>query len=362
MSARKDRTGETSVANNGMKMTIIAYQNSHDMNVQFEDGAIRKHIYYTAFKAGSIKHPNGINRTEETALASNGQVMTIITYRGAADIDVQFEDGYVACHKTYDSFKKGKIRNPNKPSMQSMIDSRIGETSIATNGQEMTIIAYRKSADIDVQFEDGYVACHKTYVSFKKGKIGNPNKPCTQSMPKKKDRTGETTIATNGQKMTIIAYRKNNNIDVRFEDGYVAYHKTYDSFKKGQIRNPNKPCTQSMTDSRIGETSTSTNGQEMTIIAYRKKNDIDVRFEDGYIAYNKAYHESFKKGKIGNPHFPMRDKGTYKTFETQYAYTAPDGSVYFYCECQKCGLKKNLTARELINLNHTCENIEGSET
>ena len=236
MSARKDRTGETSVANNGMKMSIIAYQNSHDMNVQFGDGAIRKHIYYTAFKAGSIKHPNGINRTEETALASNGQVMTIITYRGAADIDVQFEDGYVACHKTYDSFKKG------------------------------------------------------------------------------------------------------------------------------QIRNPNKPCTQSMTDSRIGETSTSTNGQEMTIIAYRKKNDIDVRFEDGYIAYNKAYHESFKKGKIGNPHFPMRDKGTYKTFQTQYAYTAPDGSVYFYCECQKCGLKKNLTARELINLNHTCENIEGSET
>ena len=180
-------------------------------------------------------------------------------------------------------------------------------------------------------------------------------------MPKKKDRTGETSIATNGQEMTIIAYRNTNDIDVQFEDGYVACHKTYESFKKGTIGNPNKPSMQSMIDSRINETSTATNGQEMTIIAYRKNNDIDVQFEDGYVACHKTY-ESFKKGTIGNPHFPMRGKGTYKTFETQYAYTAPDGSVYFYCECQKCGLKKNLTARELINLNHTCENIEGSET
>ena len=73
-------------------------------------------------------------------------------------------------------------------------------------------------------------------------------------------------------------------------------------------------------------------------------------------------YAAFTTGAVQNPHFPMRGRGTYKTFQTQYAYTAPDGSVFFYCECQKCGWKKNLTARELINLNHTCENIEGSET
>lgn len=27
----------------------------------------------------------------------------------------------------------------------------------------------------------------------------------------------------------------------------------------------------------------------------------------------------------------------------------------FYCECQKCGWKKNLKANEMINLNHECE-------
>ena len=155
--------------------------------------------------------------------------------------------------------------------------------------------------------------------------------------------------------MTIVAYRRSVDIDVRFEDGYVAYHKTYDSFKKGKIGNPNKSYT---ADNHIDETAIATNGQEMTIIAYRNTNDIDVQFEDGYVTYHTRYHP-FKKGGIRNPHFPMWGKGTYETFQTQYAYTAPNGGVYFYCECQKCGLKRNLTARELINLNHTCENIEG---
>ena len=88
---------------------------------------------------------------------------------------------------------------------------------------------------------------------------------------------------------------------------------------------------------------------------------MDVQFEDGYVAYNKSY-TNFKAGRIENPRFPIRGKGTYKTFQTQYAYTTPDGSIYFYCECQKCGWKKNLTAHEIVNLNHACEDTEGSET
>ena len=179
-------------------------------------------------------------------------------------------------------------------------------------------------------------------------------------MPARKDRTGETAVATNGQAMTIIAYRGVHDIDVRFEDGYVAYNKSYDTFKRGGIKNPNKPA-QLKTDIRTGETSVANNGQVMTIIAYRGTNDMDVQFEDGYMVHNKSY-TAFKRGTIKNPRFSMRSKGTYKTFETHYAYTTPDGSIYFYCECQKCGWKKNLTAHEIVNLNHACEDTEGSET
>ena len=146
--------------------------------------------------------------------------------------------------------------------MPARID-RIGETAVATNGQKMTIIAYRGNNDMDVRFEDGYVAYNKRYDAFREGKIGNPNKT------KQKSRIGETAVATNGQVMTIIAYRGSGDIDVRFEDGYVAYNKHYNSFKAGTIKNPNKPSTQLKTDIRIGETQTASNGQKMTIIAYR---------------------------------------------------------------------------------------------
>ena len=39
----------------------------------------------------------------------------------------------------------------------------------------MTIIKYRKSEDIDIQFEDETIVKNKTYNNFKKGNIKNPN-------------------------------------------------------------------------------------------------------------------------------------------------------------------------------------------
>lgn len=41
----------------------------------------------------------------------------------------------------------------------------------------------------------------------------------------------------------------------------------------------------------------------MKIIGYRMNRDIDVEFEDGYIAKNKGYKE-FKNGGIKNPYYP----------------------------------------------------------
>lgn len=35
----------------------------------------------------------------------------------------------------------------------------------------------------------------------------------------------------------IIAYRKNNDIDIQFEDGTMVRNRTYDNFRKGAIAN-----------------------------------------------------------------------------------------------------------------------------
>ena len=52
------------------------------------------------------------------------------------------------------------------------------------------------------------------------------------------NKVGETNINSQGEKMTIIAYRNYENIDIQFEDGTVVYHKTYGNFKNGKIKHP----------------------------------------------------------------------------------------------------------------------------
>lgn len=57
-------------------------------------------------------------------------------------------------------------------------------------------------------------------------------------MSKKLDRTGEESINTKEQVMTIIAYRNACDIDIQFEDGNIALHKHYSHFVNGNIENP----------------------------------------------------------------------------------------------------------------------------
>ena len=458
----KKRVGETSVATNGMTMTIIAYRRCGDMDVQFEDGAVRRGVTYRSFIKGEIRHPSEKDRTGETAVATNGMTMTIIAYRRYNDIDVQFEDGAVRRGVLYGSFQKGQIRHPKEQERRAnLCKTRLDETSVATNGMTMTIKAYRNASDIDIQFEDGAVRKGVDYDDFKNGNIRHP-KEQGRRLNLKKSRIGETSIASNGMTMTITAYRKYNDIDIKFKDGAIRKGVDYDDFKSGHIRHPKEQERRAnLKNTRIGETSVAKCGQIMTIVEYINYNKIVVQFDDklktrvetrysqfktgdvknpnrtllgktvvanngqkmtvvefenydnfvvqfndklktcvktSYSAFSKGevrnpnYHigetqiatngqkitieeyndyryiivnfkddtrvkttySQFKTGKVKNPHFPMHGKGTYKTFETQYAYTTPDGSVYFYCECQKCGWKKNLTARELINMKHKC--------
>lgn len=175
------------------------------------------------------------NRIGETHLASNGQIMTIITYRNAQDVDIQFEDGTIVRHKKYLHFKQGKIRNPNS-NFRYNLKSRIGETAISNLGLKMKIINYRSTTDIDVQFEDKTIVCNKTYANFRHGYILHPN--YIHPAHAIKDRTGETKRAHNGMQMTLIAYRLENDIDIRFEDGLIVQHQNYQMFRKGYIKHP----------------------------------------------------------------------------------------------------------------------------
>ena len=124
-----------------------------------------------------------INRAGETNINSQGLKMTIIKYNRSSDIDVEFEDGYISKNKRYDNFLKGMIENKNFPRSNKGKENkykgviktdRTNEKRTNNQGLNMEIIEYKSCMECLILFEDGYKVIG-TYDSFKKGNVRNPN-------------------------------------------------------------------------------------------------------------------------------------------------------------------------------------------
>ena len=217
--------GMTRTMNCGMKATIIAYRGYDDIDVEFENGTIRKHMKTHYFRVGEI----GLNRTGrrtdyigQTRMMNCGMTATIITYRNNNDIDVQFENGNIRKHMKMISFKSGGIA---LESFDKIKTKCIGMTRTMNCGLKATIINYRNSNDIDVKFENGTISQHKCFNAFLKGQI-------------KQSHIGETKTMNCGMKATIIEYRRCDDIDVKFEDGTICKHKRLSNFNRSSIPHP----------------------------------------------------------------------------------------------------------------------------
>ena len=336
MAAKIDRLGETRIMNCGMEATIIRYGRYDDIDVRFEDGTVVENGRYGNFKKGKIAHSNTKDRLGETRMMNCGMKATIIRYGGYNDIDVRFEDGKVVVHKAYRAFKRGEIANPN---IRAFVKDRLGETRIMNCGMKATIIRYNGVRDIDVRFEDGKVVVHKKYDRFKKGEIANPNTKVSAE-----NRLGETRMMNCGMEAAIIRYGGATDIDVRFEDGTVVKHKSYGKFKKGEIANPN---IKTFTEVRLGETRMMNCGIEATIIRYGRCDDIDVRFEDGTVVEHRTYN-SFKNGTIAHPLIRLGcDSKNFHGFICKQGFKDKD-RVLYKCICKHCGLEDVLTPQEMI--------------
>ena len=257
---------------------------------------------------------------------------TIIRYNGVRDIDVRFEDGAMAKHKAYDSFKKGKIANPN---IKASVENRLGETRMMNCGMEATIIRYGRNNDIDVRFEDGTVVEHKAYDSFKKGEIAKRNIKASA-----KDRLGETRMMNCGIEATIIRYGNSKDIDVCFKDGAIAKCKDYKAFKKGEIVNPNF-------NPRLGKARMMNCGMEATIIRYESNADVDVRFEDGTVVEHRRYIQ-FKRGEIAHRSLSLNHGSKdFHGFICKQGFKDEDRTLY-ECICKYCDLEDVLTPQEMM--------------
>lgn len=173
---RTDRVGESVITIHGEKATIIEYIDSDNMTIQFENGVRRDHVPYNRFSRGLISQSKPKTdkklRLGEEQITENGEHIVIIAYRSAGDIDVRFDNGIIRNHVTYHAFKKGKITQTNR-----LAAARIGEQKRNRDGQVVTCIGYRSVYDIDVRFPDGTTLTGMPYGRFKRGLILHPGVP-----------------------------------------------------------------------------------------------------------------------------------------------------------------------------------------
>ena len=324
-SQKKNRVGERGVANNGLSMEIIAYRTNKDIDVMFEDGTVVTHKTYTYFRTGRIPYPDFYKkqRLGETGLYNDLQ-MEIIEYRNASDIDIRFSNGYILKHTGYTNFTRKAFP---------FVVSHYHEKKIASNGMMAEIIECRSSKDIDIQFEDGTIMRHKTYRYFRNGYMHSA--PEQQA----KRRVGMKKIANCGMEMEIIAYRKFNDIDVKFSNGEIKEHVTYDSFMSGGIR--------SQSYSAPGQIVRCNNGMRARLSEYRSATDVDVMFEDGTLRTHIAMSE-FRKGSVRHPAFNTNNTSCdFHSVQLSRGFYNENGMYYYSCTFPD-GTKDLLTSQEVM--------------
>ena len=152
--------------------------------------------------------------------------------------------------------------------------------------------------------------------------------------------------------MEIIAYRNSDDIDVKFEDGSIARNKAMSSFNSGKIAPPNRLQIKYCNMHVLAN-----NGLYMRVKEYRSQKDIDIEFEDNTVVRNKAVND-FLKGRIGHPAIPKQlsqRKGTtgkIGDFILLKVVNKSKSGVYYLCKCNKCAYEDIMTPQEMMS--HKC--------
>lgn len=174
----------------------------------------------------------------------------------------------------------------------------IGTKKVMKNGMTAEITGYRNSHDLDVRFENGAVSRHKSLSCFLVGGIGCPGFNMSH-MTQAEKYIGKRYPANNGGMMTIIAYRKASDLDVRFDTGEVSLGCQLSAVIRGEVKPGKDGNRNDLWKKRVGERNTAKNGLEMAIVKYVQNGNITVRFEDGY--ERKARYGEFKNGMVAHP-------------------------------------------------------------
>ena len=199
--------------------------------------------------------------------------------------------------------------------------NRIGETNINNQGLKMTIIKYRIADDITIQFEDGTIK-NTRYWCFKKGSVLHPSHKIFRQRNEdfKTQRVGTIKENYQGCKMKVIRYENANDITIQFLDDYrTEINSNWVNFQTGGIKNPMFPTVRDV--GIVGnEVSIVENGQKIkeyqtwvNIInrCYNNRNtNRDRTYSDCSLDEKWLYFPNFYRWIISQPNYEKWKKDT----------------------------------------------------
>ena len=338
----ENRIGMTNIATNGMKITIIAYRKANDIDVQFEDGLIIRNKRYESFLKGKIGRKNikrkikgKADRLHERRQNTMGLWMEIVEYRNADDIDIKFEDGTILTHRVYSNFVNGQVHHPKCDDALSQKSKWLGKVGIINKtGEKMTIVAYKNAKDITVDFDSTKTRKKTSIAQFTAGSVSNPDFQL---------HVGEEKISSSGMKMTIAKKVGPDQYIIKFENGYITDHPYhYSSFASGYVPNPTTE------NPRIGAVKRMRNGLLAKVVGIQDSTDVEILFEDGVTVKHQMLYTFSNAAAIPHPDITGTGKHKYHGYLIQKALCFPNNISLYYCK-DKDGITSIMTLQELLD-------------
>lgn len=160
----------------GMAAKIIAYRSEKDIDVEFADHTVCEHYSVLQWMRGTIENPTLISSLIGTSKKmNNGMIATIIQYHKFNNIDIEWEDHVLSKHVNLEQWKSGTIHKPMIVNTN-FKNHYIGLTKTMNCGYDAKIIAYRGAKDVTIQFDDGCIKEHCRIDKWKTGGIAHPQK------------------------------------------------------------------------------------------------------------------------------------------------------------------------------------------
>lgn len=129
----KNRIGEKWKTNENLIIEIVEYHGNQNCTVEFPNGMIRHNIPYGNIIKGAVACP--VNRIGEIFTTNRGSNCKIIEYNTTKNVTVIFEDGTVIKNLQYHNIQKGKVVNPNHPSVCCTGFVGVGDFKVLSEGK-----------------------------------------------------------------------------------------------------------------------------------------------------------------------------------------------------------------------------------